>query len=117
MTTVIKPDWSANRGGPEEYAPPDQRQTGHPAIQPGNEGLLVTERLEALVGHALGASLDQMDHVIAEMEKTRDMLRNEGEHVGRLVANYVRLSQATTTAMKIISDTLEALNGPLDRSD
>ena len=38
----------------------------------------------------------------------REVLRNEGERVGRLVTNYVGLSEATMAAMKIISDRLKA---------
>jgi hypothetical protein len=65
--------------------------------------------MEVLVGQAVGTSLDQIDHVAAELDKMRDVLRSEGERVGCLVDNYVGLSNAAITAMKIISENLKAL--------
>ena len=112
MTAVIKPEWPTKQGRPEEYAPPDRRPLAHIANEPGNEA---PERLEALIGHVLGSSLDEIDHIIAELEKVRDALRNEGERVGRLVVNYVALSKATMSGMKIISDSLKVWKGPSDQ--
>ncbi|MGA7534739.1 MAG: hypothetical protein WBW27_22945, partial [Pseudolabrys sp.] len=51
---------------------------------------------------------DEVDRLSAELDKMREVLRNEGERVGRLVTNYVGLSEATMAAMKIISDRLKA---------
>jgi ABC-type transporter Mla subunit MlaD len=64
--------------------------------------------MEALVAQAVGASMDEIDRLSAELDKVREVLRNEGERVGRLVTNYVGLSEATMAAMKIISDRLKA---------
>jgi len=109
MIAVTKPDWPAKRGGPEEYAPPDRRLAIHSENRSSSE---LAERMEVLVGQAVGTSLDQIDHVAAELEKMRDVLRSEGERVGRLVDNYVGLSNAAITAMKIISENLKALQRP-----
>ena len=98
MTAILKPDWPAKRGGPEEYAPPHRRPPGQTA----------TESMEALVAQAVGASMDDIDRQSAELDKMREVLRKEGERVGRLVTNYVGLSEATMAAMKIISDRLKA---------
>ena len=97
-TAILKPDWPAKRVGPEEYAPPHRRPPGQTA----------TESMEALVAQAVGASMDEIDRLSAELDKVREVLRNEGGRVGRLVTNYVGLSEATMAAMKIISDRLKA---------
>ena len=68
--------------------------------------------MAALVGQAAGASLDQIDHVAGELEKMRDVMRSEAERVGRLIDNYVRLSNGTITAMKIISEKLKPFQRP-----
>jgi hypothetical protein len=99
--------------GPEEYAPQNRRPPPRIANEPGNE---VTERLESLIGQALGSALDKIDHIIAELEKVRNELRNEGERVGDLVVNNVALSKATMSGMKIISDSLRVWISPSDQS-
>jgi hypothetical protein len=72
--TIIEPEWPAERSGR------DQRLLDYETDPPDNGvGLEV-------VGKVLGASLDEIDHTIAELEKMRDVLRTEGERVGGLAA-------------------------------
>jgi|SRR6516164_1256739 hypothetical protein len=104
MTAVLKPDWPMKRGGPEEYAPAIHGQN------PSSNEL--SERMAALVGQAIAASFDQIDHVAGDLEKTRDALRREAEHLGRSIDNYVSLNNAAITAMKIISERLKAFQRP-----
>ena len=66
MTAILKPDWPAKRGGPEEYAPPHRRPPGQTA----------TESMEALVAQAVGASMDEVDRLSAELDKMREVLRH-----------------------------------------
>ena len=55
--------------------------------------------------------MDEIDSVIRELEGIREMLRDEGEQVSREIAGYAGLSQASMSAMKVISDSLRAWKG------
>ena len=91
---VVRPDWNGANTlsqGAETYAPPD-RPVGN---------------LEVLIRHIAGASMDDIDSVIRELESLRAMLRNEGERVSREIASYAGLSRASMTAMKAISDSIK----------
>ena len=94
MSAVPKPDWAMKRSGPEEYAP-------RPAHGENRSSDELAERMAALVGQVAG-----------ELEKTRNVMRSEAERVGRLINNYVRLSNSTVMAMKIISENLKPFQRP-----
>lgn len=66
----------------------------------------VSENLNALINRVSGASMDEIDRVISELQSVRDMLRAEGERVGREIAGYASLSHAAMTAMKVIGDSV-----------
>ena len=64
------------------------------------------ENMNALIQRVSGASMEEIDRVIAELQGVRDMLRSEGERVSREIAGYASLSHASMTAMKVISESL-----------
>jgi len=66
----------------------------------------VTDNLNALIRRVSGASMDEIDRVILELQGVREMLRSEGERVSREIAGYASLSHAAMTAMKVIGDSL-----------
>jgi hypothetical protein len=66
----------------------------------------VTENLNALIRRVSGASMDEIDRVIFELQGVREMLRSEGERVSREISGYASLSHAAMTAMKVIGDSL-----------
>ena len=118
--TVVRPDWgSANtlNPGPETYAPPDRRAPEQPydvriaPLRPQTEAGQSNDRsagsLDALIRRIAGASMDEIDSVIRELERVRNMLCNEGERVSREIAGYAGLSRASMTAMKAISDSIK----------
>ena len=76
------------------------RSEAEPAADP------VNENLNALIRRVSGASMEEIDRVILELQGVRDMLRSEGERVGRELAGYASLSHASMTAMKVIADSL-----------
>src|ERR1035438_5154711 len=47
-----------------------------------------TENLNSLIQRVSGASMEEIDRVILELQSVRDMLRNEGERVSREIAGY-----------------------------
>ena len=65
------------------------------------------ENLNTLIRRVAGASMEEIDRVIAELQGVRDMLRSEGERVSRELAGYASLSHASMTAMKVIGDSLK----------
>jgi hypothetical protein len=81
----------------------------------------VSDNLNSLIRRVSGASMEEIDRVILELQGVRDMLRNEGERVSREIAGYASLSHAAMTAMKVIADSLKQwkdgpnVSGPGDR--
>jgi hypothetical protein len=66
----------------------------------------IPDNLNVLIRRVSGASMEEIDRVILELQGVRDMLRSEGERVGREIAGYASLSHAAMTAMKVIGDSL-----------
>ena len=78
-----------------------QRSEGDAAADPA------AENLNALIRRVAGASMEEIDRVIHELQVIRDMLRSEGERVSRELSGYASLSHASMTAMKVIGDSLK----------
>jgi hypothetical protein len=53
-----------------------------------------------------GASMDEIDGVMRELESVREMLRSEGARISREIAGYAALCQASTTAMGTITNSI-----------
>jgi len=88
-----------------------QRSEGDAAADPA------AENLNALIRRVAGASMEEIDRVILELQGIRDMLRSDGERVSRELAGYASLSHASMTAMKVIGDSLKQWkNAPLNHS-
>jgi hypothetical protein len=66
----------------------------------------VSENLNSLIRRVSGASMEEIDRVILELQAVRDMLRSEGDRVTREISSYASLSHAATTSMKVIADSL-----------
>ncbi|MEI9803227.1 MAG: hypothetical protein WDN48_00680 [Pseudolabrys sp.] len=64
------------------------------------------DNLNAVIRRVSGASMEEIDRVILELQGVREMLRNEGERVSREIASYASLSHAAMTAMTVIADSL-----------
>jgi hypothetical protein len=78
-----------------------QRSEGDAAADPA------AENLNALIRRVAGASMEEIDRVIHELQGIRDMLHSEGERVSRELSGYASLSHASMTAMKVIGDSLK----------
>ena len=77
-----------------------QRLDGEAVAEP------IADNLSVLIRRVSGASMEEIDRVILELQGVRDMLRHEGERVGREIAGYASLNHAAMTAMKVIADSL-----------
>ena len=72
-----------------------RRDNGDASTDPGS-----------LVERMAGASLQEIERVMAELANVRDMLRNEATRVQGELNNYVATSQAAMNSMKIVGDSL-----------
>jgi hypothetical protein len=73
--------------------------------EPANE--TAADNVNALIWRVSGASREEIDRVILELQGVRDMLRREGARVTREISGFASLSHAAITSMKVIADSLE----------
>jgi hypothetical protein len=69
-------------------------------------GDTAVESVGSVIDRVAVASVTEIERVMAELSRVRDMLRSEGERVQREISGYASLSQAAMTSMKIIGDSL-----------
>ena len=69
-------------------------------------GDAAVDNVNSVIERVAGASVTEIERVMAELTHVRDMLRSEGERVQREISGYASLSQAAMTSMKIIGDSL-----------
>ena len=74
--------------------------------RPDGGGEMAADNINSLIQRVAGQSIGEIDHVIGELTRVRDMLRSEGERVQREISGYASLSQAAMTSMKIIADSM-----------
>ena len=75
--------------------------------EPGADG--GGENLNSLIERVSGATVSEIDRVIAELQGIRTLLHNEGDRVRREITGYAGLSQSAVATMKVIGDTLSQL--------
>lgn len=71
--------------------------------QPGEA---TTDHVNALVARVAGASMEEIDRVILELQGVREMLRTEGERVTREISGFASLNHAAMTAMRVVAESL-----------
>lgn len=74
-----------------------------PRTETGDAGV---DNISSVIERVSGASVAEIDRVISELSRVREMLRSEGERVQREIAGYANLSQAAMTSMKIIAESV-----------
>lgn len=122
------------QSGPEQYAPPDQRppkklndidqavnaaedqtrellprQQRSETDDPTNDP--VAENVNGLIRRVAGASIEEIDRVIQELQTVRDTLINEGKRLDYEFGRYAKLNHMSMTAMKTIADSLKLPKG------
>jgi hypothetical protein len=75
------------------------------------------ENTNSLIQRVAGASLDEIDQVIAKLEDMRETLRSEGMRVQRELAGYADLTDSAMTSMKIIAESLAHWQHASDEAD
>jgi len=69
-------------------------------------GESAADNISSLIQRVSGASIGEIERVIAELTNVRDVLRSEADRVQREISGYASLSQAAMNSMKIIADSL-----------
>ena len=97
-------DQTTNQGFEGEIREFVRRDVQRRAPQAGqNTGV---ENATNLIDRVAGATTEEIDRLIVELQTMREMLHREGERVRRELTNYAGLSQSAMHSMKVIADTL-----------
>ncbi len=76
-----------------------------PSDQPSDSGADATvSNVNSLIQRVAGASLTEIEKLIAELENLRELLHNEGQRVQREISGYAHLSQAAMKSTRMIAD-------------
>lgn len=78
---------------------------GEPSAAPQAE----SDSLNSLLERVSGATVAEIDRLIAELQTIRSLLQSEGDRVRREITGYAGLSQSAVATMKVINDTLTQL--------
>ena len=73
---------------------------------PPTAGDPAADHVNQLIGQVSGASMEQIDRVILELQGIREMLRTEGERVTREISGFASLNHAANTAMRVVAESL-----------
>jgi hypothetical protein len=74
--------------------------------RPDNESEVVANNIGTLLSRVAGSSVQEIDRLIGELQRVRDLLQNEGARVQREIVEFATLSQAAMQSTKVISDSL-----------
>ena len=81
------------------------RRPGISALGEADQDTAVTN-VNSLIQRVAGASLGEIENLISELERLRDMLHAEGQRVQREIAGYAQLSHAAMKSTRIIAENM-----------
>ena len=96
---------NAFEGELREFVRRRERNTGNAAAEP------LAENLNLQLQRVAGTSMEEIDQVIRELQRVRNMLHGESERLGREIARYASLHRHLMTGMKIIAENLKQWKG------
>ena len=76
---------------------------------PDGECVAVASTLGGVLQRVGDSSLQEIDHLVGELQTVRDLLESEGERVQRELAEYAHLSQSSLQSTRIIAESLAQL--------
>jgi hypothetical protein len=82
------------------------RRPGLAAINDTTEHDAAVTNVNSLIQRVAGASLGEIEGLINELERLRDMLHSEGQRVQREIAGYAQLSHAAMKSTRIIAENM-----------
>ena len=62
--------------------------------RPDNDGEVVANNIGTLLQRVAGTSVQEIDRLIGELQRVRELLQNEGARVQREIVEFATLSQA-----------------------
>jgi hypothetical protein len=74
--------------------------------RPENDSQIVANNIGTLLRRVSGTSIQEIDRLISELQRVRDLLQNEGDRVQRTIAQFATMSQAAAQSTRIISESL-----------
>ena len=77
-----------------------------PARKAHPESGEISDDAKLMVQRLSTGSIGEVERVIGELTRVRDMLRSEGERVQREISSYQALSEVAITSMKIVAESL-----------
>jgi len=84
-----------------------------PLAEGGDHGV---GQVNSLIQRVAGASVQEIEKLISELQGLRDFLRSEGDRVQREISGYVHLSDAAMKSTKIIADSVAQWKGTVDNA-
>jgi hypothetical protein len=73
---------------------------------PEGDSEMVANNISTLLQRVAGASVQEIDRLISELQTLRDLLQSEGARVQREITGYAHLSQSAMQSTKIIAESL-----------
>jgi hypothetical protein len=71
----------------------------------------INENFNRLIERIAGASLDEIDRVVHELQSMRELIRSERARVSREITAFVSLSRSARTAMTVVAGNLDQWKG------
>jgi hypothetical protein len=62
------------------------------------------KNVNSLIQRVAGSSMNEIEHLIAQLQDMRDFLQIEGERIQREIAGYAQLSHTARTHIETLSD-------------
>lgn len=84
------------RPAPSMVSPENQPDAAEAAVS----------NVNALIQRVAGASINEIENLLTELEGLRDMMHSEGQRVQRELSGYAQLSQTAMKSARMISDNL-----------
>jgi hypothetical protein len=98
--------------GIRDFVRKDVAYLRRPAATPGTETPADTSAdaavssVNSLIHRVAGASLGEIENLIAELEGLRTLMHNEGQRIQRELAGYAQLGQTAMKSTRMIADNL-----------
>jgi len=73
-------------------------------VEPGGDAAV--SQVNTLIDRVSGASVREIEKLIAELESLREFLQTEGQRVQREISGYAQLSQSAMSSTKIMVESV-----------
>lgn len=83
-----------------------------PALEQTPE--MVVSNVNTLIQRVAGASIEEIENLISELESLRELLHAEGQRVQREISGYAQLSEAAMKSTRMVADSVTRWKGAAD---